>query len=279
MIPWRYLLTLSRPRFWFYVAGPVLVAAAFGARRVTDLVDGRLIALFLYSLLPANVLLYGINDRYDQDVDAANPKKEDREVRFTAGRAVWSALGLSGAVSLWLLWALPAGARWWLAGFLFLAWGYSAPPLRFKTRPLWDSLSNGLYILPGVAAYVLLRGAPPPAAAVLAGWLWTMAMHSFSAIPDIIPDRAAGIATTATLLGAQGTYGYCFLCWLGAALAMAWVAWPLGLLLGLYPMLVAVIAVRGLDVHRAYWWYPAINTGVGMLLTLAGLGRLVGGGV
>jgi 4-hydroxybenzoate polyprenyltransferase len=277
MIPWRYLFTLSRPRFWFYLAGPVLVAAAFGAGKPADLLDGRLIALFLYSLLPANVLLYGINDRYDQDVDAANPKKEEREARFKEGRAVWWALGLSAALSLPLLWALPVGARWWLAGFLLLAWGYSAPPLRFKARPLWDSLSNGLYILPGVAAYVLLRGEAPPAAAILAGWLWTMAMHSFSAIPDIAPDRAAGIATTATWLGARGTYGYCFLCWLGAALAMAWVAWPLGLLLGVYPVLVALIALRGLDVHRAYWWFPAINTGLGMALTLAGLGRMVGG--
>ena len=92
MIPWRYLFTLSRPRFWFYLAGPVLVAAAFGAGKPVDLLDGRLIALFLYSLLPANVLLYGINDRYDQDVDAANPKKEDREARFKEGRAVWWAL-------------------------------------------------------------------------------------------------------------------------------------------------------------------------------------------
>ena len=58
---------------------------------------------------------------------------------------------------------------------------------------------------------------------------------------------------------------------------MAWVAWPLGLLLGVYPVLVALIALRGLDVHRAYWWFPAINTGLGMALTLAGLGRMVGG--
>jgi hypothetical protein len=34
---------------------------------------------------------------------------------------------------------------------------YSAPPLRFKTTPFLDSLSNGLYILPGVVAYAAIE--------------------------------------------------------------------------------------------------------------------------
>ncbi|MCB0215821.1 MAG: prenyltransferase [Chloroflexi bacterium] len=273
----RYLLKLSRPRFWLYLAGPVLVAAAYAASRPADLAAWRLWLLFAYALLPANLLVYGVNDVFDAEIDAHNPKKLTREARFGGQPAVWWALGLSALASLAALAALPPPARPWLLGFVFLAVFYSAPPLRFKTRPFLDSLSNGLYVLPGLAAYVLLAGAAPPTAAIVGGWLWTMAMHSFSAIPDIAPDRAAGIQTTATWLGAGRTYAYCGLCWLGSALAFAAIHPALGWLLGVYPALVAWIALRGIDVERAYWWFPAINTLLGMALTLGGLGRLVGG--
>ncbi len=270
----RYLWTLSRPRFWLYLAGPVLVAAAYGAGAPGDLLDWRLWALLAYALLPANLWVYGVNDVFDAEVDARNPKKDEREARFGGQRVVWWALVASLAASLVMLAILPPAARPWLLGFLFLATFYSAPPLRFKTRPFLDSLSNGLYILPGVAAYVLLAGHAPPLAAILGGWLWTMAMHSFSAIPDIEPDRRAGIATTATALGADRTFLYCFLCWLGASQAFGRLHPALGLLFGLYPLLVAWIALRRVDVHRAYWWFPALNSLVGMLMTLAGLWRL-----
>jgi 4-hydroxybenzoate polyprenyltransferase len=273
----RYLLKLSRPRFWMYLAGPVLVAAAFGAHRPADLADGRLWLFFAYALLPANLLVYGVNDIFDAEVDARNPKKDEREARFAGQPAVWWAVGASALASLAALAALPAAARPWLLGFLFLAVFYSAPPLRFKTRPLFDSLSNGLYILPGVAAYVLLAGALPPTAAILGGWLWTMAMHSFSAIPDIEPDAAAGIRTTATWLGARGTLAYCGLCWLGASLAFGSIHLALGAIFGIYPLLTVWIALRQVDIHRAYWRFPAINTLLGMGLTLAGLWRMVAG--
>lgn len=273
----RYLLKLSRPRFWMYLAGPVLVAASFGARQPADLADGRLWLFFAYALLPANLLVYGVNDIFDAEVDAQNPKKDGRETRFAGQSAVWWAVGASTLASLAALALLPPAARPWLLGFLFLAVFYSAPPLRFKTRPLLDSLSNGLYILPGVATYILMAGAAPPAAAILGGWLWTMAMHSFSAIPDIEPDAEAGIQTTATWLGAPGTLTYCGLCWLGASLAFGSIHPMLGTLFAIYPALTAWIAFRGVDIHRAYWRFPLINTLLGMGLTLAGLWRMAAG--
>jgi 4-hydroxybenzoate polyprenyltransferase len=45
-------------------------------------------------------------------------------------------------------------------------------------------------------------------------WLWMMAWHTFSAIPDIEPDTKWGIATTATVLWEQSTLLYCFVVWL-----------------------------------------------------------------
>ena len=191
--PTGYVLRMSRPRFWLYLAGPVVVGVAYAASSRWELFAPTAVALFAYFLLPANVFLYGVNDVFDADVDDENPKKEDREVRYRGDRLVPAlvvATGLLGVVFLPLL--SPAGDAAMVA-FLLLAVEYSAPPLRFKTTPLLDSVSNGLYVLPGVVAYAALAGEAPPLAAVAGGWLWAMGMHTFSARAAPTPTvRAAG---------------------------------------------------------------------------------------
>ncbi|WP_101294474.1 prenyltransferase [Halegenticoccus soli] len=277
MVRLRYLLKLSRPRFWLYLAGPVLVGVAFGADAAADLFAPVALALFGYFLVPANVLLYGVNDVFDADADAENPKKDDREVRYEGGAAVPLAVAASGLLGVALLAVVPQIARPWLAAFFVLAVEYSAPPLRFKTTPLLDSLSNGLYVLPGAAAYAAVSGAHPPALAVVGGVLWTMGMHTFSAIPDIDPDRDAGIRTTATVLGESRTYAYCAGCWLLAAGAFGLLDLRLGALLLAYPLFALFVYRSGVDVERAYWWFPALNAVAGMAMTLGGLWRVAYG--
>jgi len=271
----RYLLILSRPRFWLYLAGPVVVGVAAAAETVPELFVPVGVALFGYFLLPANVLLYGVNDIFDAEIDAENIKKTEREARWQGGPAVVASVVASGLLAV-PLFAVASTAAWpWLAGFLLLAVQYSAPPARFKTTPILDSLSNGLYVLPGVAAYAAVAGTHPPAMAVIGAWLWTMGMHTFSAIPDIDPDRRAGIRTTATWLGKRRTYGYVAACWLAAAGAFAVVDPRLGALMAVYPVFVAWVAASSVAVDRAYWWFPALNTAVGTLFTLGLLWRIV----
>jgi 4-hydroxybenzoate polyprenyltransferase len=272
-----YLLTLSRPRFWFYLAGPVVVGVAFAADSVAELFAPTGLVLFAYFLVPANVLLYGVNDVYDAEIDAANPKKEagGREARFSGERWVVATVVAAGVVGVATFALVPVAAWPWLGAFFVLAVEYSAPPLRFKTTPVLDSVSNGLYVLPGVVAYVAVAGQQPPVAAVVGGWLWAMGMHTFSAIPDIEPDRAAGIRTTATVLGEERTYAYCGAAWLLSAIAWAVVDNRIALLLLAYPVVVFGIYWSDVDVDEAYWWYPAINTFVGMLLTMGALTRIV----
>ncbi|MDS0475845.1 prenyltransferase [Natrinema sp. 1APR25-10V2] len=272
-----YLLTLSRPRFWLYLAGPVLVGVAYAAASTAELVTPATVALFAYFLVPANVFLYGINDIYDREIDAENPKKDDREARYRGQRYVPAAVGLSAALSLLFAPLLSTAALPWLAAFLVLGAAYSAPPARFKTTPVLDSVSNGLYVTPGIAAYAAVATAQPPLLAITGGWLWAMGMHTFSAVPDIEPDREAGIRTTATVLGEGRTYAYCGACWLASAVAFGALDLRLGALMLAYPALVAAIAVADVAVDRAYWWFPAINTVVGALLTMGGLWRLMHG--
>ena len=271
----RYLLKLSRPRFWPYLAGPVVVGVAGAAASVPELFAPINFLLFGFFLVPANVQLYGVNDVFDQDIDEENPKKEDKEVRYGGDRLVPAAVILSSLAGL-ALFPLVSRVAWpYLVAYFLLAVEYSAPPFRFKTTPFLDSVSNGLYILPGAAAYAVVAGSHPPLSAVVGAWLWSMGMHTFSAIPDIEPDRAAGIETTATVLGETRTYAYCGLMWLAAAVAFAFLDTRIALPLLAYPVVVFGIYWSEVPVDRAYWWYPALNTLVGALLTMGLLTRIV----
>jgi len=268
-----YLFWLSRPRFWLYLAGPLVVGVVYGASTTGEFFSPVTVALLLYFLVPANLFLYGVNDVFDRDIDEVNPKKADegREVRFNGSRAVTLTVAVVALVGLAFVPFLSTPALVAFAGFYLLGYAYSAPPVRFKTTPFLDSLSNGLYILPGVVGYATLTGSFPPALAIAAGWAWTMGMHTFSAIPDIEPDTAAGIRTTATVLGERRTLVYCAGCWLVAALLFALVHPALGALLAVYPAFVAGIVLLSVDIDRAYWWFPVLNTVVGAILTMGGI--------
>ena len=273
----EYLFVLSRPRFWLYLAGPVLVGIATAATAPADLYAPVSLVLVAYFLVPANVFLYGVNDVFDVDVDEANPKKADREARWRGDPVNLAVVVGSGVLGVGLFALTPQVAWPWLVAHFVLAIEYSAPPFRFKTTPFLDSVSNGLYVLPGVAAYATVAGVNPPVLAIAGAWLWTMGMHTFSAIPDIEPDRTAGIRTTATLLGEQRTYAYCAVTWGLAAVAFALVDVRLGALLAVYPLFVVGVARSGVAVDRAYWWFPFINTVVGMLITFGALWGIVNG--
>ena len=271
------LLDVSRPRFWLYLAGPVLVGAAWGAGTLEDLWSLPIIVLFAYALFPANVLLYGVNDYFDADIDRLNPKKFARERRWQSHPVIVGAVLAASALGVVVFAVTPLVSWPYLIGFFALAISYSAPPFRFKTRPGLDSIANGLYILPGGAAYASLTGQHVPVLVLLAAWLWTMGMHTFSAIPDIKPDRRSGIRTTATVLGERRTIGYCVLCWTGATLAFGLVDLRAGVLLSVYPVFLGWIRVRGIPIRRAYWWFPWLNGVVGAVFTIAGLWYLVNG--
>ncbi|SDJ25197.1 4-hydroxybenzoate polyprenyltransferase [Halovenus aranensis] len=268
-----YLFWLSRPRFWLYLAGPVIVGVAYGAPTTSEFFTPLSIALFLYFLLPANVFLYGVNDRFDVDIDEYNPKKSEggREVQYSGSNRVTAIVLVCGALGVGFVPVLPAESAVAMGAFLTLGAAYSVPPLRFKTTPVLDSVSNGLYVTPAIVAYGGVAGTAPPLLAVAGGWVWAMGMHTFSAIPDIDPDRRAGITTTATLLGERATLLYCAACWLAAAALMGVVDPRLGVVFLVYPLFVGVIDRFGVDIARAYWWFPILNTFAGMALTM---GRL-----
>lgn len=271
----KYILKLSRPRFWLYLGGPAILGVELGATSLEGLLTLENLFLFLYFLVPANIMLYGINDYFDRDIDEENPKKEDKEEKYQVGLFTDSVIGLSTGLSIPVALFLPQKALPVMVFFLLLSIAYSAPPLRFKARPFLDSLSNGLYILPFVLTYIYSTKSFPPILTVAGGWAWTMAMHTFSAVPDIEPDRKAGIETTATFLGREKTYAYCGILWMVSGLLVS--LWNLyaGFLILVYPVLATGFYLSDLSDSEAYWYYPYINAFIGMVLTMAGLYTLI----
>ena len=133
--PAGYVLRMSRPRFWLYLAGPVVVGVAYAATTRWELFAPLAVALFAYFLLPANVFLYGVNDVFDADIDEENPKKDDREVRYRGDRLVPALVVATGLLGLAFVPLLPTAGAVAMVAFLVSAVEYSAPPLRFKTTP------------------------------------------------------------------------------------------------------------------------------------------------
>lgn len=264
-----YLLWTSRPRLWPYLGGPALVGVVWGAAEVASLLDPIAVAVVLYFLVPANLVLYGVADRFDADGEGAG--RSDGDERADAAVLAGGLLGLPFVL------VLPPLGILALLSFFGLALAYSVPPVRLRARPVLDSAANGIYVLPAVVGYAAVAGAAPSSLVVLAGWFWAIGLHTLSTIPEIEADREAGVDTTATLLGEMDAGTYVIACWVAAAVAATSHAPVLGLAFVVYPGLGGVIVARGVAHERAARWVAGTNAFVGIGLTLAGLWQVAGG--
>ncbi|GAA3712162.1 prenyltransferase [Microlunatus aurantiacus] len=259
----RALIRVSRPRFWIYLLGPFMIALA--ATSLRPPVEVWLLGLYL--TLPANLLIYGVNDLYDVDTDRLNPKKQDYENLLQPGQRRGLVVAIL-ALNLPFLALVPfLPHAWpWLLLFVLTGVGYSMPPVRAKSRPVLDAAFNILYVAPGIAAYATLSGGSPPWRVLLPALLWCMAMHAYSAVPDITADQEAGVPTVATLFGRRRTLLLC-----GAAYALAAVlVYPsVGLFAAVagatYLVLIALsLRSQGPEqLFAVYRRFPVVNTVVG----------------
>lgn len=289
MLTW--IFKISRPRFWFYLLGPFLLGiAAYEFLDFSTSIGNYQIGLILAGLfftLPANLLIYGTNDLFDYETDKNNPKKKDYEVLLAPEQrkrfnTILLAVVLPILVVLLATLLLDVNTAsktltfdpnlvglWSLTGFLFFGIGYSAPPIRAKVRPFVDSFFNILYIFPGLISYGILTEQWPPMYIILAATLWCMAMHAFSAVPDITADKKAGLRTIATELGKENTLLFCFISY---GLAGALTFTDLGLLsiigstIYLTLMVLAYKASSKAELFSVYKLFPYVNVVLGFTI-------------
>lgn len=266
------ILKTSRPRFWLYLAGPYLIGLAFLYRQPSFVFEWKYLFIFLFFLFPMNFLLYSVNDFFDQDTDANNPKKSVKESRFDSEYK--SIIFLTQSISaVWALiilaWLLPTSVeKLVFVIFLLLSFFYSTPPVAFKRRPFLDSLSNVLYFLPGVLAVYHSPQLSIDVTIIIALTCWTTAMHLFSAIPDIEYDKKAGIRTTAVVLGRSTSLLMCFVLWFcfaGISTSYLLILFPTFI----YPVIpFFLLKKKTVSIERVYWYFPYINAGLGFMFFL-----------
>ena len=217
------LFHISRLVLWINIVGPAVV----GVWLTGDLWRWEALPLLLWLTLPFNLLIYGVNDVFDQETDAKNPRKgtlEGAKILPEEVRSIWHGVLLTNVPFLvYFISVLQYGAVFWILLYALLFVGYSAPPLRFKARPYLDSLSNAAYAFPLVFVPLALES-PVVWPAALGLMAWSAAKHTFDAAQDVDEDRKVGITTTAVRLGVRGVVLWSGAWWTVATICFALVS-------------------------------------------------------
>ena len=219
------LLYISRPVLWINTVGPATV----GMWLAGDLWSWGALPIILWLTLPFNLLIYGVNDVFDQETDAQNPRKgtlEGARIENSEVRPIALGVALSNVPFLvYFAFFVPPSAVAWMLLYALLFVGYSVPPARFKARPYLDSLSNAAYAFPLVFVPLALGKWPvwPAAVGLMA---WSAAKHTFDAVQDVNEDRKVGITTTAVRLGPGGVVLWSGTFWTLATVCFAIVNLP-----------------------------------------------------
>lgn len=271
----------SRPVSWINTAFPFAAAYLL----TTGSVDALLVVGTLFFLVPYNLLMYGVNDVFDYESDLRNPRKGGSEGALLEPglhrAVVWSGILTAAPLLLAMLWLGGTGHPWsWLvlAVSLFAVFAYSVPGLRFKERPVLDSITSSIHFVSPAVYGLAVAGAEftvQLAALLVAFFCWGMASHAFGAVQDVVPDREAGIASIATALGARATVRLALALWAVAGLLMLATEWPgpLAALLVL-PYLAAAWPYRSVDdagsgaANRGWRRFIVLNYAVGFLVTM-----------
>ncbi len=274
------------PPMWAFLCGAVS-SGATGAERWPVVLLGVAVAGPLVCATSQ-----AVNDWFDRHVDAINEPHRPIPSGRIPGR--W---GLGIAVA-WT--GVSIGAGWFLGtwGFvatlvaLLLAWGYSAPPLRFKENGWIGNLSVGISY-EGLAwvtgAAVLLGGALPPLPVLVVALLYSLGAHGIMTLNDFKSmegDRAMGIRSLPASLGAERAAQVAAGIMAGAQLLVIAVllAWGLGsFALGVAALLLVQLPMlrRFLQAPRERaLWYSGFGVPLfvsGMMISASGL-RALGGG-
>lgn len=202
------MLELLKPITWF----PPMWAFLCGAVSAGPSLQSQPLVLIAGVVLVGPLVCGGsqiVNDWFDRHVDSINEPNRPIPSGRVPGRwglyyaVLWTVLALAWSVLLgpWVAVATLLG--------LFLAWGYSAPPLRFKQNGWYGNLAVGLSY-EGLAwvcgAAVMLGGQLPAAPVLLLALLYSIGAHGIMTLNDfksIEGDRRIGIRSLPAQFGAD----------------------------------------------------------------------------
>ena len=278
------VIKASRPVSWINTAFPF----AAGYLVLTHALDARLVVGSLFFLIPYNLLMYGINDVFDYESDLANPRKGGIEGdvvrdRFEARRVhraiIWSSVITVVPFMTWLLTQGSMTARVTLVLVVAGVLAYSVPVLRFKERPFIDSLTSAMHFVGPLLYAIVLTGTPLTSRDVWPIWVafiaWGMASHAFGAVQDVKADRAGGIRSVATVIGARSTVWLALALYVAASAVLLILPWP-GILAAALPLAYVASVARFARItddtcenaNRGWRTFLWLNQPVGFLVTV-----------
>jgi 4-hydroxybenzoate polyprenyltransferase len=274
----RQLVGASRPLSWVNTAYPFGAAYLLAGGGV----DWLLCVGILYFLVPYNLLMYGVNDVFDYESDLRNPRKggvegvvlTDRWHRLT----LWAAAATNLPFVVVLMAAGTMRSTLVLVLVLFAVVAYSAPRLRFKERPLLDSVTSSTHFVgPAVFGFALTGDdlGVTGLVAFVAFFLWGVASQAFGAVQDIEADQGAGISSVATWLGASRTVWLAIAAYATSGLLLVLGTHGPGRLAGLLaaPYVLSIWPFRGLAdrdcelAHAGWRRFLVLNYLTGFLVT------------
>ncbi len=285
----RDVLELLKPVTWF----PPIWAFMCGV------VSSGVPVAERWPFLVAGVLLTGplvcgtsqaVNDWFDRHVDAINqPARPIPSGRIAGQWGLWIAIAgtILSLVVAWATGPLVLGATCLAVA---CAWGYSAPPFRFKVSGVWGPAVvaltyEGLTWFTGAA---VMAGAWPSAAVLIVLALYSAGAHGIMTLNDfkaVEGDRAMGLRSLPVVLGVDRAARLA--CVVMAvpqivviALHFAWGHRLVGAIVALLLVGQVMLMRRLLRDPLAYTpWYNATGTSLyvlGMLASALGLGGVAG---
>lgn len=281
----RDVLELLKPVTWF----PPMWAFMCGV------VSSGIPIAHRWPFLIAGVLLAGplvcgtsqaVNDWFDRHVDAINePGRPIPSGRIAGQWGLWIAC-IGTVLSLLVAWTIGP----WVLGATCLglacAWGYSAPPFRFKVSGIWGPAVvaltyEGLTWFTGAS---VMAGALPPAHVLIVLALYSFGAHGIMTLNDfkaVEGDTATGLRSLPVVMGVGPAARLAcmvmalpqivviaLLTYWGLRIAPAIVA---ALLIGQLALMPRLLA----DPRKHAPWYNATGTSLyvfGMLASAFGLG-------
>ena len=257
-----------------------------------------MLIILWYFTLPANLWIYGWNDIADWDTDKFNIKKGSYEAKIEDTQTMKNKLKWNIWLwNIWYLviWALIV---WWiwqyqrniittevwsipwplplslllivsilcLSIFLITSYLYSCLPVRAKAKPFIDGIMNVLYIATPFSIILLenQRKFRPISNTIItynffAALFRCMAMHCYSAIPDIEPDKQAWLNTTAVYLRKQNSLIYCAILYLLSAILSFPTLWWSSIVGWVMYISVMILSYYRKDIFALYKLFPYIN--------------------
>ncbi|MCS4490568.1 prenyltransferase [Corynebacterium sp. ES2794-CONJ1] len=273
------ILKASRPISWVNTAFPFGLAYLLAGGQVDLLFFGGV----FFFLIPYNIAMYGINDVFDYESDIRNPRKGGVEGAILA-RSMHKPLLIASVVSTvpFLIWFFLVGtftSGAWLALSVGAVVAYSAPPMRFKERPVLDSItSSAHFTTPALVGLTIEHPDFPPTywLPILSFFFWGMASHALGAVQDVKADREGNLHSIATALGPRLTTRLAGLFYLVAAVMLFALPFP-GWLIGVCGLGYVANTARFFfitdetceEVNKAWRVFLVMNYFTGMIVTFA----------